>query len=70
MRLRKDSPFEYINLDEKIYASYSNPLLIKRILRKYFNLKMVNSKKYILQGKRPLFGYLFDEPVYYVGELK
>lgn len=70
MRLRKDSPFEYINIDEKIYASYSNPLLIKRILRKGFNLKMVNSKKYILQGKRPLFGYLFDEPVYYVGELK
>jgi len=68
--LRKDSPFEYINMDEKIYASYSNPLLIKRILRKIFNLKEVNSKKFILKGKRPLLRYLFDEPVYYVGELK
>lgn len=68
--LRTDSPFEYIDLNEKIYASYSNPFIIKKILKKYFYLKEINSKKFILKGKRCLFRYLFDEPIYYIGNLK
>ena len=70
MKLRKDSPFEYIDLKEKIYASYSNPFLIKKILKRFFKIKEMNSKKFILSRKKPYFIYIFDEPIYYVGELR
>jgi len=70
LKLSKKNPFEYINKKEKIYASYSNPFTIKKIIGEVFEIKEINSKKFILQKKQPKFFYIFDEPVYYVGELK
>ena len=70
LHFKRDSPFEYVNEKEKIYASYSNPFTIKKIMKKVFKIRTINSKKFILKGNQPKFFYIFDEPIYYVGELK
>lgn len=68
--LRKDSPFDYVNERDKIYAHFSNPFEIKKILHEnQFIIKEINSKKFILNNKKSSFLYLFDEPIYYIAEL-
>jgi len=70
LKLNRKNPFEYVNKEEKIYASYSNPFVIKKIMKSAFEIKEINSKKFILQKKHPKLMYIFDEPIYYVGKLK
>ncbi|MFH1917801.1 MAG: methyltransferase domain-containing protein [Nanoarchaeota archaeon] len=67
MKIRKQSPFDYINEKEKIYAHYSNPFKIKKILKELgFILVEINSKNNIIKNRKPMISWIFDEPIYYV----
>ncbi len=61
------NPFDLIIKKEKIYAHFSNPLSVKRMLRKIgFKILYVNAGNNIALGKDARIKYLFNEPVYYV----
>jgi len=67
IRIKKQSPFDYINENEKVYAHYSNPFQIKKILNKLgFIVVEINSKGNIINNKKPNISWIFDEPIYYV----
>ena len=61
------SPFDLIIKKEKIYAHFSNPFSIKKMLRIIgFKIVYVNAGSNIILGKTARIKYLFNEPVYYV----
>lgn len=65
--IEEQSPFDLIIKKEKIYAHFSNPLSVKRTLRKIgFKIIYTNSGKSIAEGRNARIKYLFNEPVYYV----
>lgn len=65
--IEEQSSFDLIIKKEKIYAHFSNPLSVKRTLRKIgFKIIYTNSGKSIAEGRNARIKYLFNEPVYYV----
>jgi len=65
--IEERNPFDLIIKKEKIYAHFSNPLSVKRMLRKIgFKIIYVNAGNNIALGKAARIRYLLNEPVYYV----
>ena len=63
----ENSPFDLILEEENIYAHFSNPLAIRRLLKKRgFRVISINSGKSLRSNKNSVIRYLFNEPVYYV----
>lgn len=67
LKIRKTSPFDFIDEENKIYAHYSNPFWISSIIKKTgLEILEINSKNQIIKGQKSQIKWLFDEPVYYV----
>lgn len=65
--VEEHNPFDLIIEEEKIYAHFSNPLFVKKILRKIgFKVLYINSGDSLATGKEAKIKFLFNEPVYYV----
>ncbi len=63
----ENSPFDLILKEENIYAHFSNPLAIKKLLKNNgFKIISINSGKSLLSNKKSIIQYLFNEPAYYI----
>lgn len=65
--MEERSPLDLIIKEQNIYAHFSNPFKIKKLLKKAgFSLMMVGSGNKLTIQKNARISYIFNEPVYYI----